>query len=70
MRPTPVICPSCKWRGRRLPGECACYDEWAMYCACTWGYCPKCSGRVVTLDFMRLCTNTPKEFATPEKPTP
>jgi hypothetical protein len=37
-----VKCISCKWRGRRIAGECSCYDEWAMYCHCTWGYCPKC----------------------------
>lgn len=37
-----VYCWRCGWKGRRVPGECACYDEWAIYCACTFGYCSKC----------------------------
>ncbi len=32
----------CGWQGKRQPRECACYDEYAMYCNCTWGSCPKC----------------------------
>ncbi len=39
--PTTVAC-ICGWRGRRCPGECACYDEWSLYCCCTWGFCPLC----------------------------
>lgn len=36
----------CGWRSRRVQGECACYDENAMYCSCAWGKCPKCKGKV------------------------
>jgi hypothetical protein len=25
-----------------VPGECACYDEYALYCHCVWRFCPKC----------------------------
>lgn len=42
----PVKCGACGWRGKRVIGECACYDEYALYCACTWGVCPKCGNRV------------------------
>lgn len=43
----------CGWRGRRVPRECACYDEYALYCHCVRGYCPKCKGVVYTMWTMR-----------------
>ena len=45
----------CGWRGRRVnrSDDCACYDEWALSCACAWGYCPRCKGRVTSLDVLR-----------------
>ena len=43
----------CGWRGKRVKGECTCYDEYAMYCACAWGYCPKCGGRVCPIEYFR-----------------
>lgn len=43
----------CGWRGRRVPGECACYDEYASYCNCTLGTCPKCGHRVYTAEYIR-----------------
>jgi hypothetical protein len=53
----PVLCSSssCGWRGRRIQGDCACYDEWAMSCRCSWGSCPKCGGRVETVAFRQMC---------------
>ncbi len=57
MTAVPVSCP-CGWRGRRKPGACACYDEWAMYCRCTWGSCLKCGGRVEPVAWRRLCRET------------
>lgn len=41
-----VYCNACGWKGRRVAGDCACYDEWAMYCSCVWGLCPKCKYKV------------------------
>lgn len=47
-----VACPKCGWKGSRQGEECACYDEYAMYCrpdspgpGCPSGVrwpCPKC----------------------------
>ena len=48
MPPTAVYCLCCGWSGRRRPGDCACYDEWAMTCSCKWGRCPKCDTQVTT----------------------
>lgn len=48
MPPTAVYCHRCGWKGRRRPGDCACYDEWAIGCACVWGRCPKCDQKVQT----------------------
>lgn len=45
-RPTSVTCTMCGWRSRRTRGECACYDEYAMSCSCTWGLCRRCKGRM------------------------
>ena len=64
-----VYCHSCGWSGRRVKGECACYDEWAMYCACSWGHCPKCSKRVTTTSparQSRLDAQTDAFLASPE----
>jgi hypothetical protein len=44
----------CGWRGKRVPHGCACYDEYAMYCRCRWGSCPKCDGRVFTMESQRM----------------
>lgn len=49
-----VICTHCRWAGYRKPGECACYDEWALYCHCRWGYCPRCGRPVTTSDRERI----------------
>lgn len=51
-RTTTVKC-LCGWRGRRVRGECMCYDEWALSCACAWGYCPRCQGRVWPVAYWR-----------------
>lgn len=58
----PVKCGSfsCKWRGRRVLGDCACYDEWAMSCRCAWGSCPRCGGKVFTVDYLKACKRASK----------
>ena len=32
-----VSCYSRCWSGYRVPGDCAHYDEWALYCDCPFG---------------------------------
>lgn len=51
---TQVYCLSCAWRGKRRSGECACYDDDALYCRCTWGSCPRCGSRVSTRSPVKL----------------
>lgn len=53
-KPVSVACGVCEWKGKRRPKECCCYDEFAMYCACLWGHCPRCNGRVCTAETMKL----------------
>lgn len=43
----------CGWRGKRVRGKCDCYDEWSMSCACAWGFCPKCSSRIQTMESIK-----------------
>jgi hypothetical protein len=43
----------CGWRGLRVMGECACYDEWALSCHCHWGRCPKCNNPIYTMDTIK-----------------
>lgn len=38
----------CGWRGKRVLGECACYEVCQRHCA--WGSCPKCKARVMTVE--------------------
>ena len=52
-KPARVGCTHCRWRGRRVLGDCACYDEWAMHCRCAWGSCPKCGARVETMNTLK-----------------
>ena len=43
----------CGWRGKRKPGTCACYDEYALYCNCLWGVCPKCGSKVWDVEYIQ-----------------
>lgn len=43
----------CGWRGRRVQRECCCYDEWALYCNCAWGRCPRCERPVYPVAYLR-----------------
>lgn len=52
----------CGWRGRRVIGDCACYDEWAMYCRCAFGSCPKCGGAVHTMTTIKASAKASREF--------
>lgn len=59
-RATSVKC-SCGWRGRRVEGECSCYDEYAMSCSCAWGRCPRCNGRVYPVELLRRWENSDRQ---------
>lgn len=44
----------CGFKTRRVQGECACYDEWAMSCCCLWGKCPNGHRLIPTKELKEL----------------